>query len=95
MTAPVVPGHEATAEPWRDALVLYKYANPGVIRNVFTGPWVRPDPDKDRVGDVGVYLHTSPLPTDLQQLLIIHITNGTISRTYAACRERIPRRGGG
>lgn len=61
-------GHQSTAEPWRDALVYHKRDHPGVIRNVFTGPWVRPDPDKDRIGDVGVYLHASPLPAEGQPI---------------------------
>ena len=61
-------GHQSTAEPWRDALVYYKRDFPGVIRNVFTGSWVRPDPNRDRIGDVGVYLHTSRIPDEGQPI---------------------------
>lgn len=57
-------GHQSASEPWRDALVYYKRDHPGVVRNVFTGSWVRPDPGKDRIGDIGVYLMASPAPTD-------------------------------
>ena len=39
-------------------MVFYKRDHPGIIRNVFTGPWVRPDAGNDRIGDVGVYLRS-------------------------------------
>jgi Uma2 family endonuclease len=53
-------GHQSASEPWRDALVLYKVRNPGVVRHVFSGAWVRPDEDRDRIGDIGVYLTATP-----------------------------------
>src|SRR4051812_30545037 len=55
-------GHQSASEPWRDALVLYKAHHPEVVRHVFSGAWIRPDGDRDRIGDLGVYLVATPRP---------------------------------
>lgn len=84
-------GHQTTAEPWRDAMVYYKRDYPGIIRNVFTGPWVRPDPGSDRYGDVGVYLEASPTPTDEAPVpdLIFEIVNkGKVNRERDYVKKR-------
>ena len=76
-------GHQSASEPWRDALVYYKRDHPGVIRNVFTGSWVRPDDRLDRIGDVGVYLQGSPIPDEGQptpDLMFEIVSKGKVNR---------------
>ena len=70
--------HQATAEPWRDYLVWYKRDHPGVIERVFSSPWIPIDGEKDRIGDIGVYLSPCDLiPAGKQPLpdLIIEIVS--------------------
>ncbi len=88
-------GHQSTAEPWRDALVYYKRDHPGVIRNVFTGPWVRPDASKDRIGDIGVYLAASPAPNEtnpkvqpVPDLMFEVVSPGRVSRERDYVKKR-------
>lgn len=54
--------HQITSEPWRDALVVYKLARPDVVGHVFSNPFLRVDEDKDRIGDLGVFLVDTPVP---------------------------------
>lgn len=55
----VMPGagyeHQCTGEPFRDHLVVYKVAHPGVIQHIFHEAWTYVDDDTDRIPDIAVY----------------------------------------
>jgi Uma2 family endonuclease len=52
--------HQATSEPWRDRLVVYKLQHPEVVEHLFSNPWIKVDDGIDRIGDLGVYLRGAP-----------------------------------
>jgi hypothetical protein len=52
--------HNDCEEPWRDRLVVYKLAHPGIVERVVTDAWVLVADLIDRIGDIGVFLR----PTD-------------------------------
>ncbi len=54
--APRDIGEVLALNPWRDRLILFQHEIPGVIQQVVTPNWVRPDEDTDRIGDIGVFL---------------------------------------
>ena len=77
-------GHQAATEPWRDHLVWYKRERPDLVRHVFSKPWIRVDEEKDRIGDIGVYLApprpVAPGAEPLPDLLFEIVSPGKISR---------------
>ena len=74
--------HVLASNPWRDRLILYKYNRPGVIREVVTQNWVRPDDETDRIGDIGVFLANRPfdLPDGAPDLMFEIVSPGKANR---------------
>ncbi len=79
--APEGGGHIRASNPWRDRLILFKFAHPGIIEEVVGQAWVRPE-DGDRVGDLGVYLCASEfdVPKNPPELMFEIVSPGRESR---------------
>jgi Uma2 family endonuclease len=54
--SPEGTGHVIQSVRWRDRLLAYSFAHPGLIQAIVSSPWIRIDEDNDRIGDLGVYL---------------------------------------
>lgn len=48
--------HDLCEEPWRDRLVIYKWAHPEIVERVVMDAWVLVTDLIDRIGDIGVFL---------------------------------------
>ncbi len=83
--------HVLATNPWRNRLILFQYSHPGIIREVVTQSWVRPDGQTDRVGDIGVYLANRPfdLPNIPPDLMFEIVSPGRASRK----RDYVVKRG--
>ena len=64
--------------PWRNRLIIFQFQNPGIIQEVVTQNWVRPDHDTDRIGDIGVFLANRPfdLPDGAPDLMFEIVSAG-------------------
>lgn len=51
------PDHDASSEPLRDHLGVYRLAHPDRVDQVVSEAWVRIDGGTDRIADIGVYLN--------------------------------------
>lgn len=56
LMSPEGQDHVRTSTPWLHRLVAYAAVHPDRVQAVVPAPWVRIDPDNDRIGDIGVYL---------------------------------------
>ena len=88
--APEGVGHIRASNPWRDRLILWQYAHPGVIEEVVVQAWVQPDGDYDRVGDIGVYLCGRPfdIPKNPPDLMFEFVSPGRESRERDYVKKR-------
>jgi len=74
--------HVLASNPWRNRLIVFQFQNPGIIHEVVTQNWVRPDRDTDRIGDIGVFLATRPfnLPDGAPDLMFEIVSAGKANR---------------
>ena len=75
--------HVLASNPWRNRLIIYQFQHPGIIQEVVTQNWVRPDDETDRIGDLGVYLSNRPfdLPDGAPDLMFEIVSPGKANRT--------------
>lgn len=75
--------HVLASNPWRNRLILFQFQTPGIIQEVVTQNWVRPDDATDRIGDIGVFLANRPfdLPDGPPDLMFEIVSAGKANRT--------------
>ena len=56
--------HDRCSEPLRDHLGAYRLTHRDVVESVVSEAWVRVEGDKDRIGDIGVFLATDRAVAD-------------------------------
>jgi Uma2 family endonuclease len=90
--APSGEGHFKATSPWRDRLILFFYANPGVIDKIATEAWIRVHDGTDRIGDIGVYLPgnraVSEIPDRVPEMMFEIVSPGRTSRDRDYLKKR-------
>ncbi len=90
--APSGEGHIDASEPWRDQLVVYKLAPPGIVQKVVSESWIRVDEGTDRIGDIGVYLvpagPVTKIPDRVPELMFEVVSPDRTSRDRDYVRKR-------
>ena len=90
--APEGKDHIRASNPWRDRLIAYKLARPGVIEEVVNQAWVRVADGLDRIGDIGVYLVREPpcfdVPDQVPDLMFKVVSPGSEDRERDYVKKR-------
>ncbi len=90
--APSGEDHNDCSEPWRDRLVAFKLANPGIVQKVVSEAWIRVDDGTDRIGDIGVYLvpigPVPKIPDRIPDLMFEIVSPDKVSRDRDYVRKR-------
>jgi Uma2 family endonuclease len=90
--APAGEGHIDASEPWRDQLVAYKIAHPGIVQRVVSEAWIRVNDGTDRIGDIGVYLVSdgpvARIPDRIPELMFEIVSPDRVSRDRDYVKKR-------